>query len=110
MIDQQEWLQGFLAVLQLCLTHEYGFSGLFINTGGGFDDKSNIDTLAPLVDQADPLADGDADERPVGRRALRRSPAASARTAGRADGRTAGGERGSSSATSRSPSAGSGVL
>jgi simple sugar transport system substrate-binding protein len=50
-IDQQEWLQGFFGVLQLCLTHEYGFSGLFINTGAGFDDKSNIDKLAPLVDK-----------------------------------------------------------
>lgn len=50
-IDQQEWLQGFFGVLQLCLTHEYGFSGLFINTGAGFDDTSNIDKLAPLVDK-----------------------------------------------------------
>jgi simple sugar transport system substrate-binding protein len=50
-IDQQEWLQGFLPILQLCLTWKYGFSGLFINTGGGFVDKSNIDFVAPLVQQ-----------------------------------------------------------
>ena len=36
---------------QLCLAHQYGFSGLFVNTGGGFVDKSNIDVIAPLVEQ-----------------------------------------------------------
>ena len=50
-IDQQQYLQGFEAVEQLCLTHSYGFSGLFINTGGGFVDKSNVDVIAPLVEQ-----------------------------------------------------------
>lgn len=48
-IDQQEWLQGYFGVLQLCLSHEYGFSGLRIDTGGGFVDKSVIDQVAPLV-------------------------------------------------------------
>ena len=33
-IDQQEWLQGYLPILQICLTKVYGFSGLDINTGG----------------------------------------------------------------------------
>lgn len=50
-IDQQEWLQGYFGILQLCLSHVYGFSGLRIDTGAGFDDKSNIDKLAPLVDK-----------------------------------------------------------
>jgi simple sugar transport system substrate-binding protein len=50
-IDQQQYLQGFLAVEQLCLTKKYGFSGLFVNTGGGFVDKNNIDVIAPLVTQ-----------------------------------------------------------
>jgi simple sugar transport system substrate-binding protein len=50
-IDQQQWLQGFEGILQLCLTYKYGFSGLFVNTGGGFVDKSNIDVIAPLVEQ-----------------------------------------------------------
>jgi simple sugar transport system substrate-binding protein len=50
-IDQQQWLQGFEAIAQVCLTHNYGFSGLFINTGGGFADASNIDLIAPLVEQ-----------------------------------------------------------
>ncbi len=50
-IDQQQYLQGYMAVQQLCLTKKYGFSGLFINTGGGFIDKSNVDAIAPLVTQ-----------------------------------------------------------
>jgi simple sugar transport system substrate-binding protein len=50
-IDQQQWLQGFEAIAQICLTNNYGFSGLFINTGGGFADTSNIDLIAPLVEQ-----------------------------------------------------------
>lgn len=48
-IDQQQWLQGFEAVAQICLSHNYGFSGLNINTGGGFLDATNVDTIAPLV-------------------------------------------------------------
>jgi simple sugar transport system substrate-binding protein len=48
-IDQQEWLQGYFGILQLCLTHVYGFSGLHIDTGGGFVDKTTIDQVAPLV-------------------------------------------------------------
>jgi simple sugar transport system substrate-binding protein len=48
-IDQQEWLQGYFGVLQLCLSHQYGFSGLKIDTGGGFVDKAVIDKVAPLV-------------------------------------------------------------
>lgn len=50
-IDQQELLQGFEAITQLCLSHMYGVSGLFIDTGAGFVDKSNIDAIAPLVEQ-----------------------------------------------------------
>ena len=50
-IDQQQWLQGFEAVAQICLTENYGFSGLNINTGGGFLDASNVDLIAPLVEQ-----------------------------------------------------------
>ena len=50
-IDQQQFLQGFEAIAQICLSHNYGFSGLFIDTGGGFADASNIDQLAALVEQ-----------------------------------------------------------
>jgi simple sugar transport system substrate-binding protein len=48
-IDQQPWLQGYLPILQICLTKVYGFSGLHIDTGAGFASKENIDFLAPLV-------------------------------------------------------------
>jgi len=50
-IDQQPWLQGYLPILQICLAKEYGFSGLHVNTGAGFVDKSNIDFIAPLADK-----------------------------------------------------------
>lgn len=50
-IDQQEWLQGYLPILQICLAKKYGFSGLHINTGAGFVDKSNVDTVAPLAEK-----------------------------------------------------------
>jgi simple sugar transport system substrate-binding protein len=48
-IDQQQYLQGYFGVLQICLTHNYGFSGLQIDTGAGFISKDNIDAIAPLV-------------------------------------------------------------
>ncbi|MEI6875022.1 MAG: substrate-binding domain-containing protein [Spirochaetota bacterium] len=48
-IDQQEWLQGYLPVIQVALTKVYGFSGLHIDTGAGFVDKSNVDLVAPLA-------------------------------------------------------------
>jgi simple sugar transport system substrate-binding protein len=50
-IDQQEWLQGYLPILQICLTKVYGFSGLDINTGAGFVDKSNVAFVAPLAEK-----------------------------------------------------------
>jgi len=50
-IDQQEWLQGYLPILQVCLTKVYGFSGLHINTGAGFLDKSNVDFVSPLAEK-----------------------------------------------------------
>src|SRR5512137_862343 len=48
-IDQQQWLQGYFGVLQICLTKNYGFAGLQIDTGAGFADKNNIDMLSDLV-------------------------------------------------------------
>jgi simple sugar transport system substrate-binding protein len=50
-LDQQPWLQGYLPILQICLTKVYGFAGLHIDTGGGFADKANIDFLAPLAEK-----------------------------------------------------------
>jgi len=48
-IDQQQYLQGYFGVLQICLTKNYGFAGLQIDTGAGFADKNNIDMLSALV-------------------------------------------------------------
>ncbi len=48
-IDQQQWLQGYMAVLQICLTDNYAFTGLQIDTGAGFAHKDNVDLLEALV-------------------------------------------------------------
>jgi simple sugar transport system substrate-binding protein len=48
-LDQQPWLQGYLPILQVCLTKVYKFSGLYIDTGSGIIDKSNVTPLIPLV-------------------------------------------------------------
>lgn len=50
-IDQQQWLQGYLPILQICLTKQFAFSGLHVDTGGGFASMDNVDVLAPLVEQ-----------------------------------------------------------
>ena len=49
-IDQQQWLQGYLPILQICLTKHFAFSGLHIDTGGGFASADNVEMLAPLVE------------------------------------------------------------
>jgi simple sugar transport system substrate-binding protein len=50
-IDQQQWLQGYLPILQICLAKNYNFSGLTIDTGAGFASADNVAVLAPLVEQ-----------------------------------------------------------
>jgi simple sugar transport system substrate-binding protein len=48
-IDQQQYLQGLLPILQICLTHKYAFTGLHIDTGAGFANADNVELLADLV-------------------------------------------------------------
>jgi len=48
-IDQQPYLQGYLPILNICLTKKYGFSGLDVNTAGAFVDATNVDVVAPLA-------------------------------------------------------------
>jgi simple sugar transport system substrate-binding protein len=48
-IDQQQWMQGYFGVMQICLSKKYNFGGLTIDTGAGFADKDNIDALSALV-------------------------------------------------------------
>ena len=50
-IDQQQFLQGYLAVLQICLTNNFAFTGLHIDTGAGFAHADNVELLAELVEQ-----------------------------------------------------------
>jgi simple sugar transport system substrate-binding protein len=50
-IDQQQWLQGYLPILQICLTHNYAFTGLHVDTGAGFAHADNVELLADLVGQ-----------------------------------------------------------
>jgi simple sugar transport system substrate-binding protein len=50
-IDQQQWLQGYLPILQICLTHNFAFTGLHIDTGAGFAHKDNVELLADLVNE-----------------------------------------------------------
>ena len=48
-IDQQPFLQGYLPILNICLTKKFGFSGLDVNTAGAFVDSANVDAVAPLA-------------------------------------------------------------
>jgi simple sugar transport system substrate-binding protein len=48
-IDQQQWLQGYMAVLQICLSDNYAFTGLHIDTGAGFAHADNVELLESLV-------------------------------------------------------------
>jgi simple sugar transport system substrate-binding protein len=50
-LDQQPFLQGYLPIVQACLTVKYGFSGLHIDTGAAIIDKNNIDFVAPLAEK-----------------------------------------------------------
>jgi simple sugar transport system substrate-binding protein len=49
--DQQLYLEGYLPILQSCLTKKYGFAGLFIDTGVGLVDNSNVGSIVDLVKQ-----------------------------------------------------------
>ena len=49
-LDQQPFLQGYLPIVQICLTKQYQFAGLHIDTGSGFVDKDNVEALAGLAE------------------------------------------------------------
>lgn len=48
-LDQQPYLQGFLPIVQLCLSVKYRFSGLHIDTGAAIIDITNIEFVEPLA-------------------------------------------------------------
>jgi len=47
-IDQQPYLQGYLAVMQLYLMKKYGFSAWDVNTGNAIVDASNVHLVEEL--------------------------------------------------------------
>jgi simple sugar transport system substrate-binding protein len=47
--DQQQWLQGYLSIVQICLTKKFNFSGLHIDTGAGFLTSDNVGVLEGLT-------------------------------------------------------------
>jgi simple sugar transport system substrate-binding protein len=50
-LDQQPFLQGYLPIVQICLTEKYGFAGLHTDTGAGLISQENVEALAPLIEQ-----------------------------------------------------------
>ena len=50
-LDQQPFLQGYLPILQVCLTKKYLFSGLTVDTGSGFVNAENVEALAGLAEE-----------------------------------------------------------
>lgn len=50
-LDQQPYLQGYLPILQVCLTKKYKFAGLHIDTGSGFAHEDNVEVLAELAEK-----------------------------------------------------------
>jgi len=49
--DQQPYLQGFLPVVQACLSVKYGFSGLHILTDSSYIDANEIKSITPLIEE-----------------------------------------------------------
>lgn len=49
--DAQPFLLGYFSVLQIALTEKYGFSGLNVDTGGGFIGADNLSLIEPLAKQ-----------------------------------------------------------
>ena len=47
--DQQPFLQGYMPILSLCGKLVYGFGPLNIDTGAGFVDANNYETVAALA-------------------------------------------------------------
>jgi len=50
-LDQQQFLQGYLPILQLFMTIKYKFAGLHIDTGSGLIHAGNVEAIAPLVEE-----------------------------------------------------------
>jgi len=51
MQDHQPFLQGYLPILNICLTKRFGFAGMNVDTSGVFIDQTNVDAVAPLIEK-----------------------------------------------------------
>jgi simple sugar transport system substrate-binding protein len=49
--DQQPYLQGYMPILSLCMTMKYGMGPMNLDTGAGFVDIKNYQTVADLANQ-----------------------------------------------------------
>jgi len=49
--EGQPFMQGYFAVIQLVMAKKYGFTGFYIDTGGGFVHKGNIAIVGPLAEK-----------------------------------------------------------
>ncbi len=47
--DQQPFLQGYLPILSLCQTWKFGLAPLYVDTGSGFVDPSQVKALTKLA-------------------------------------------------------------
>ena len=50
-LDDQKFLQGYLPILNICLTKKDGFSGLRFNPAILYIDASNVEAIAPLLEK-----------------------------------------------------------
>lgn len=49
--DQQPYLQGYLPIQSLCLTKKFGFAPMNVDTGAGFVDAKNYQSVADLANK-----------------------------------------------------------
>lgn len=49
--DQQPYQQGYMPILSLCMTMKYGMGPMNLDTGAGFVDTKNYQTVADLANQ-----------------------------------------------------------
>jgi simple sugar transport system substrate-binding protein len=49
--DQQPYLQGYIPILSLCMTMKYGMGPMNLDTGAGFVDTKNYQTVADLANK-----------------------------------------------------------
>lgn len=50
-LDQQPFLQGYLPIIQLWLSHNFRFAGMHIDTGAAFVTAENVEQVEALVEQ-----------------------------------------------------------